>query len=250
MIKAVIFDLDRTLLTSNKGLTENSIEVLNKCREKGIKLCIATARPYRTALPYLEKFPFDAVTVMNGAKVICGDYTDNVSMNESETLYLLEKLGEKDYMISLEMGDEVYGNKFIPYYDFKYFKNFPEIPEGEAPYKILVDLENKGVLEYIKEILPDSMYCSVSGEHLIQIMDKNANKYNGVLKMLKRLNIDVKEAVYIGDDFDDIEAIKNCGIGVAMANALDEVKKVADFITDTNDSEGAVKAVLHFLERK
>ena len=96
MIKAVILDLDRTLLNSEKGISEYSLKVLNNCKEKGIKICIATARPLRTTVPYLKLFPFDAAAVMNGAKVTCGANVDSTEMDKEETLNLLKKLGETD----------------------------------------------------------------------------------------------------------------------------------------------------------
>lgn len=56
--------------------------------------------------------------------------------------------------------------------------------------------------------------------------------------MLETLGIQPNEAVYFGDDNDDIESIKNCGMGVAVSNAIGEVFEVADFITGSNDNDG------------
>lgn len=250
MIKAVIFDLDRTLLTSDKRLTEYSIKVLQKCKENGIKLCVATARPLRTVEPYLKIFPFDAVAVMNGAKVICGDNIETVEMDKKETLVLLEKLGNKNYTISLEMGDMVYSNKPIPYYETLIFENFPEIPTGEAPYKILVTLENENMVRYIEDVLPVDFYYTVSNGLLIQIANKNATKINGVKKMLKCFGVSQDEAIYFGDDNDDIEALKYCSVGVAVENAIDKAKAAADYITESNDNDGVAKYIENYILKK
>ena len=63
--------------------------------------------------------------------------------------------------------------------------------------------------------------------------------------MLNAVGLGQDEAVYFGDDIDDIESIKNCGVGVAVSNAIDEVLDVADFITESNDMDG----VAHYIEK-
>lgn len=61
--------------------------------------------------------------------------------------------------------------------------------------------------------------------------------------MLKAFDIDQRDAVYFGDDNDDIEPIKNCGVGVAVSNAIKKVLDIADFITESNDMDGATRYI-------
>lgn len=73
---------------------------------------------------------------------------------------------------------------------------------------------------------------------MIQIMSTEATKWNGIKAMLEAVGIRQDEAVYFGDDYDDIEPLKNCGVGVAVSNAIGEVIEAADFITESNDEDG------------
>ena len=72
MIKAIIMDLDGTLLHSDKTISACTLGVLAHCRAKGIKLFIATARPLRDIQQYMDAVRPDGVSAMNGAAVLCG----------------------------------------------------------------------------------------------------------------------------------------------------------------------------------
>ncbi|MDE6764534.1 MAG: HAD family hydrolase [Oscillospiraceae bacterium] len=75
-------------------------------------------------------------------------------------------------------------------------------------------------------------------------MSKSAAKWNGVKAALETLNIPQAEAVYFGDDNDDIEPIQMCGMGIAVSNAIEAVTDAAGYITGSNDEDG----VAHFIE--
>ena len=80
----------------------------------------------------------------------------------------------------------------------------------------------------------------------MQIMNKAAAKWNGIKAMLEISNCAPEETTYFGDDHDDMEPIKMCGLGVAVSNAIDEVKAVADYVAESNDTDG----VARFIEKK
>ena len=77
----------------------------------------------------------------------------------------------------------------------------------------------------------------------MQIMNRNATKWLGVKAMLDHLGVAPEEAVYFGDDFDDIEPIRRCGIGVAPANAIAEAKAAADHVVESNNENGVAKFI-------
>ena len=106
-------------------------------------------------------------------------------------------------------------------------------------------LDTPDTLELVKQMLTDDLYYTVANGHLMQIMSRSVTKWNGVKDMLDICNISAEETAYFGDDYDDIEPIRMCGIGVAVANAIDEVKAVADHIAESNDDDGVAK----FIER-
>ena len=239
-IKAIITDLDRTLLCTDKSLSEYTIEVLKKCKVQGIKVMAATARPERTITDFNAAIGFDAMTVMNGAKVMVGDKVMTYGIPDGLTEEMLAKVcGRKEFLFSVETGEILYARDHIPEFEYTLHTEFPKLPAGETAYKILVSGE--GAAEFVKENLPEGLHCTVANGHLVQIMGKEANKRNGVQVMLNAFGIAPEEAVYFGDDFDDAEAMQFCGLGVAVDNAIPEVKAVADEIAESNDADGVAR---------
>ena len=92
MYKVIITDLDRTLLRTDKTISPYTLQVLKRCKEKGILLLAATARPLRAIEEYRRLLDFDALTVMNGAKIICGNRVESFSMSKEHAEGVLEKL--------------------------------------------------------------------------------------------------------------------------------------------------------------
>ena len=74
-------------------------------------------------------------------------------------------------------------------------------------------------------------------------MSNEATKWNGIKQMLSYFGVSPSEAVYFGDDNDDIEPIKNCGLGVAVSNAIPSVLDIGDRIIDSNDMDGVAKFI-------
>lgn len=242
-MKAIITDLDRTLLHADKTISDYTLQVLQQCRERGILLMAATARPERAVFSYHKQVRFDAMTVMNGAGVILpGQKVPGYAIQRETAECILEKLCElPDIILSVEMGSEVYANIEIPEWEAKVFKGFPQLPAEGTIHKILVSRENENIGSLVQRLLPEDTYCSVAGNNLVQIMNRQATKWNGIQRMLAATGVSPEQTVYFGDDNDDIMSIKNCGIGVAVKNAIEAVKEAADEITESNDEDGVAK---------
>ena len=111
-------------------------------------------------------------------------------------------------------------------------------------YKILVSSANSALYDQIGNTLTNDVYFTVANGNLVQIMSKNATKWKGIKAMLNALSIQKAETIYFGDDNDDIEPIRMCGTGVAVANGIEAVIDAADYVTESNDEDG----VAHFIE--
>ena len=96
--------------------------------------------------------------------------------------------------------------------------------------------------------LPHLKDCKTArwDEYAVYIMPKDCDKASGVMATIKHFNLDMKEALCIGDDNNDIEMVSKAGIGIAMGNAIPELKEVADYVTDNIDNDGFAKAMLHY----
>ena len=241
--KAIITDLDRTLLHTDKTISEYTLQVLESCHDKGILIMAATARPERAILNYHAQVQFDAMTVTNGARVcVAGQELGGYPVARESVKVILERLCNiPDVIISLECGNEVYSNIEIPEWEAIVFHDFPKLPTEGVIYKILVSREGENITSLVKSLLTEDTYCMLAGTNLVQIMNKQATKWNGIRMMLDACGIAPENAVYFGDDNDDIEGLKNCGVGVAVANAVDAAKEAADVIVENNDEDGVAK---------
>ena len=243
-IKAIITDLDRTLLHTDKSVSEHTIAVLQKCHDHGILIMAASARPLRDILPYNDLIGFDAITATNGAVVSLPQNLLEIGIPcESGEKILSAILQYPDVFLSIETNKGLYSNRDIPVWEPVIWDKFPIVPEDIILYKILASSQQKPLYEGIKTVLTDDVYHTIANNDLIQIMSNEATKWNGIKQLLSHFGVSPSEAVYFGDDNDDIESIKNCGLGVAVSNAIPSVLDAADHITESNDQDGVAKCL-------
>lgn len=243
-MKAIITDLDRTLLHTDKSVSEYTIDVLKRCRSKGILVMTASARPLRDILMFDDLIGFEGITATNGAVVSLPDGKKEFGLSyESGEKILSEILLYPDIFLSIETSNGLYSNRDIPIWKPVIWDKFPKIPENLIPYKIIVSSKDKQIYENIESLLTDDSYFTIANNDLIQIMDKSATKWNGIKHMLEYYDISPKDAIYFGDDNDDIESIINCGTGVAVSNSIPSVLKVADKVVESNDSDGVARYI-------
>lgn len=247
-IHTIIVDLDRTLLHTDKTVSPYTIAVLQECKSRGMQIMVATARPLRTAKLYCEMINADAMVVSNGARIICGSRQTDHAIRPQTAVSLLNAFKRHPHLrLTLETGDVAYSNKPIADYETVLSDDLAHIAQSEGALKILVGLDQPNTLDLVKKLLTDDLYFTVANGHLLQIMDRSATKWNGIQAMLNSSNCLPEETAYFGDDHDDLEPIQKCGMGIAVSNAIDEVKAAADFIAESNDADGVAKFIRHRL---
>ena len=239
--QAIIVDLDRTLLRTDKTISKYTLRILRTCQQIGIRLFAATARPERAITMYQKILDFDAVTTLNGARTITKDavYENFISRPSAESV--LNQLRQtKNMIITVEAETAIYANKENPLWMPVVTDRIHELPAKEKIYKILANHPSIPASQITVD-LPDETYSTIADKRFVQVMSKSATKWLGVQKMLEAYQIDAAKAIYFGDDNDDVEPIRHCGCGVAMSNALDHVKAAADYVTESNDDDGVVR---------
>lgn len=241
-MKAIITDLDRTLLRTDKRVSEYTLDVLKKCHEQGILLMAASARPLRDILLYHNRIGFDAITATNGALISLPGRTQEFGISrESGEQILAHLLTFPDVTLSMETSTGFYANLDIPEWEPILYDQFPNLPPDTILYKILASSPHASFYKEMEQALTADVYHTIANHDLIQIMSKEASKWNGVLHMLTCFGISPEDSIYFGDDNDDIEPIRNCGTGIAVSNAIPAVLEVADQVTDSNDQDGVAK---------
>ena len=245
-IKTIIVDLDRTLLHTDKTISAYAVKVFEECKKCGLEIMVATARPFRDAKKYCDIIGADAMVVSNGARIICRDQRTDYGISLRSAENLLNTLKRYPSLrITVETGECAYSNFPIEDYETILSDDLVGISNNEGVLKILVHLDDSETLTIVKNELSDDLYYTVAHGYLMQIMNSYATKWNGIKTLMDICCCSLGETVYFGDDQDDVEPIKMCGLGIAVSNGIAEVKAVADYIAECNDDDGVAKFIEH-----
>jgi Predicted hydrolases of the HAD superfamily len=238
MIKAIVMDLDDTLLKYDKTISEFTIGALKKCAANGIKLVFATGRGASSNELVPANF-FDARIMYNGAIAEIDSTLVFSQLIASQTYApFLGEMSRLNLRAAAEIGGIHYANFDVSaMWERKFvIADFAKLKEDAE--KLYVILNGSEDAEKIAENLPFGLYPHFTKDGLALIMNSKATKLNALSAVLRQLNIDFKDTIAFGDDVNDKEILKKCGIGVAMANALEGVKMIADDVCGDCDSDG------------
>jgi len=238
-VKAVITDLDRTLLRTDKSLSPYTADVLRRCRAAGMRVMAATARPERSVRAMCAAVAFDAMAVTNGARILLPDRVEEHAIPRGDAARIFAALrAEGDVLLSAETSEGFFATRDIPEWEPRLMRDLGDLPPEAEIYKLLADGTDSRIREAAAAALCGDTYMTVAGGDLIQIMHHTASKWRGVCAMLDAFGIAPADAVYFGDDNDDVECLSLCGTGAAVANAIDAARAAADVTVGTNDDEG------------
>jgi HAD-superfamily hydrolase, subfamily IIB len=242
-IKAIVTDLDSTLLRKDKSISAYTVKVLNECKERGIKLFFATARPLHATYRIQEAVSPDYLISNNGASVYCRDeMIANTAIPASTVQELMAKLNDlpEAEIIMYEHGNgmicsdselKLDGDWQVQYHDFN-----DSICVDTS--RISIATKNIDRLRAVVESFPGLYLCGSSEDYWTQVLSKGVSKAQGIGIAAEHLGIDLKEIMAFGDGYNDREMIAHCGIGIAMGNAIAEIKERADFVCATNEEDG------------
>ncbi len=252
----IVLDLDGTLLTDEKVISEKTLHTLNKARENGHEVMIATGRPYRASEIYYQQLKIETPIVnFNGAFVHHpldkGFKTVHEPINLKVVNEVIDALHDfKFHNIIAEVMDDVY----LHYHDEKLLDIFsfgnPHITTGDIrnylkadPTSILIHAEESEV-SAIRQHLHD-VHAEVIDHrrwgapwHVIEIVRSGLSKAVGLAHVSKHLNIPQDRIIAFGDEDNDLEMIEYAGTGVAMGNAIEPLKSLANEVTGTNNEDG------------
>ena len=245
-VKMIVTDLDGTLLRTDKTMSEHTKNALNQFRQVGIKLVYATGRG-GSADQVASAERFDGKITMNGAIAKSGDaiiYDCLIPFKIARPL--LTACDERGMKITSEISGMHYSNfnvtELWSYITDYQIVDFAQHDKDAA--KLYIPNPSQEDKLFIKRFLPSELYfvetADING-FLGQIMHKEASKAKAITVLAQYWGISLSEIVAFGDDYNDIDMLRECGIGVAMGNALDEVKAGVDYICDTNDNDGVAK---------
>ena len=254
MNKIIVSDLDGTLLRKDKTVSERTINVLLDFKQQNNKILFATARPPRDAYKYVPEVLRDnPIVCYNGACII--DNKKNIlyrkEISRENALKILSIAKKCDYdNICFEINDALYSSFDTSDFFGNAFNKIVDLEEleFESVYKVIICNKTPISKNLLKDVSGTCKGIITDNGTLCQIMDKDVSKWTSIEALMKLENINKEDVIAFGDDYNDYDMIKNAGIGVAMGNAEESVKEIADFITDSNMNDGIANFIRNFAD--
>ncbi len=265
-IKMVGLDLDGTLLNSQKKLTPYSRDVLEETMRAGIVVLVATGRPVSGIPKEILEIPgMKYAVTANGARVIdietgevLAEHTLPVSiaeraleiLEEYDTLHEFFMNGVGYISTNVTQADEYFDNPSMAEYFKETRKPVEDVLAALREMNRPVDKVQWIFKDMGERIEAMARLQTIEGLEItdalgnnLEINPKGIHKGNALLELGEKLGICREEIMACGDGMNDYEMLKTVGFAVAMENANEALKEIADYVTVSNDEDGAAKAI-------
>lgn len=284
MIKLIASDLDGTMFEKGNVIPETNLKAINDINNSNINFTICTGKTYSLFKNICEDIGTGYGIFGNGNQIInlkTGEEIYRKLLRNEDVLFCINTAKKLKLHVHLYTNKEVITERLL-YMDLRNFELTKNDKNIDLEFKIVTDIQ-----EYVERENPEILKLVISAEkdlaslkkefsknrnlqvNLIRKVDKYRDEIIGkeyeyldimpaginkeqALEVLENyLKIDKSEVLAIGDNLNDLEMIKDSGVGIAVANAYDEVKEVANYTTTTTAQNGGfAEAVYKFIEFK
>lgn len=266
--KLVALDIDGTLLNRQSRVGPRTREAMARAAKLGVRFILCTGRRYRTTVPVMKDLHLELCVIVNSGAMVkhSGDHRTlyRNGMTQALALAVIDSLKADGLMPTLFTDDYPNGPDFYvesdqignPYY-LRYLANNRDAYAvvrnfSEAPADRLIEVtvfDSAGKLElpmrHLQERFGDAITTNIVrfSKHgdtcdCLEVLNRGATKWNALLHLAQEWKIAPEEIVAAGDQLNDLDMVKNAGLGVAMGNAVPELKAAADLVTASCDEDG------------
>lgn len=270
--KLLALDIDGTVLNEKGELTARVRSAVARAKQAGMMVTLATGRNYRAALPVAEALEITAPLITHNGGLVISPVTGQVLLHRP----LERSVAVQSVRILQRMGFTVYANRYSATEPDLFFEQSPAVPEltcmmgrrpeftrqvfdlpgtvaSIEPLKVLT-IDRTEAIEAAAELLKlrvgGEFHVLVTTEHsgysLLEVAPKGVSKATGLDRLTALNSVLPAEVMAFGDNWNDVEMLQFAGLGVAMGNAVDGLKSVADAVTASNQEDG----VAVFLEQQ
>ncbi len=264
-MKVIALDLDGTLLDKKKQISAGNQKRLQELREQGVKVVLASGRSASGMRLYYNQLGLDEpIICCNGGlvmepkteKVIASNAIEKADLDLAAAVLKEEKAYYLAYTdltmwlpsVKFTMSKWIARNRKLAPEDrvnIQIRPNFETLFEEEMIYKLLIfcadEGEKKRRFEKLRQLTGLEVIDSMPGA--IDVMRQGVTKADGLKVIAKYYGITMEEIVFMGDHNNDIQALKEAGIGIAMGNATEAAKEAADWLTIDHESDGVKEAL-------
>ncbi len=269
MVELVCIDLDGTLLNDNKVISEQDRKAIEKLQNSNIHVTIFTGRSFYSALPYVMQLGIQIPVVFQNGALICSSDGQRIFRE----VWLPSKIAQRVVEAGRQAGlysviydsffnskdmyvEGIYEGAFKEYFELNLHRtnhvenliNFLESVESIVEVAIVGNAAN--VEEVVENLFEEFLgqftpvkNREIDGTVFLEIFGKNVGKETALKFVLDLFHVSASNTMYIGDNYNDLEIMKKVGYAVAMGNAPEEIKKVASFVTLTNNDSGVAHAI-------
>jgi Cof subfamily protein (haloacid dehalogenase superfamily) len=255
--------MDGTLLRSDHSVSDETTQTIRLLVQKGVSVILVSARPINAVLPTFRRIGLPGtspVISLNGSYIVeNGEPIFQAMIDLATTARVTEEVRPFNATIAYYLQREWFSEIKDAWTDHE--QKIMDIPlevgpiasllkgwdaRHVGPNKMMVMSEPENISQiqkHLRSIYDGKLNVYPSKATYLEVMDTRGSKANAVKFVSERLGIAREEVIAMGDNYNDVEMIQFAGVGVAMGNAPDDIKAVADYVTDTNNNDGVRKAM-------
>ncbi|MBU8907612.1 Cof-type HAD-IIB family hydrolase [Desertibacillus haloalkaliphilus] len=238
-IKLIAIDMDGTLLNDQHEISPENRKAIKAAQEQGIHVVISTGRTTMTCKELVDSLSLGTYLItVNGSEI----------WNEDGSLLKRELLDTEHVEKMWELKNKYNTYCWAASVDNVWREQFPDDISKHEWMKFGFDVRDDEIRQKIKDELSKTKALEItnSSPTNLEINATGVNKARALADVCERIGITMDNVMAIGDSLNDLAMIKEAGIGVAMGNAQETVKREADEVTATNVENGVAKAILTF----
>lgn len=263
MYKLVALDLDGTLLTSDKKITDRTKRVIRHLATQGVIIALASGRTMAGIRAVIDELSLESeslyVIACNGAQIWC-ESTQRFIANQQLSADDIRFIRQWGNLIDMACYAQHAGklvvedNQHISLNAHQYSRLNVHVTTDvlmlNTPVPKMMFIEDKLSIDFLAQNLPAEIMkryqCVRSEPHYYEVMAMGVNKGEACRMLAAYLGILSADVLAIGNELNDCEMLCYAGKGIAMGNAAEVVQRCADYITASNDKEGVAKAITRF----
>lgn len=256
--KMIVVDLDGTLLNINQGCSIKTKRYLKRLKDMGYIIVIASGRVLRSAVGVTDGAEFANYVIASSGAVIYDMDKSKIIKKENIDLDKVKILCDNfnDDIKDINICDLFYHHKYMESQSYcsKFVKRISNIEnflnDSDGIVNVTIHFNSNSVVDKYYDMFKDLnlellvMQDSFSDTKCLEIFNKGVSKYNAIKEICMIEGINNHNVIAFGDGLNDVDMVKLSGVGVAMGNALDDVKIVSDYVTISHNDDG----VIYFLK--
>lgn len=264
--RMIVTDMDGTVLGTDHKITKDNKIALKKAEDTGIKIVFATGRFHESAKVHIDFLEEKMPIISSNGSIIKNPITNEVlycnSIDEDKCIRIMDTLDKYNLKYQI-YTDEIILQKYDTEEEKQMIIDFIKTvfsDKTEIIFKkdLRDDIKNKNILKFnVMELERMELMDTTRNElnkieeieitsswgNNLEIMSEGSTKGKAIEFLANLLNINREEIIAFGDNYNDVSMIEFVGTGVAMGNAEEDVKNIANYVTDTNSESGVAKAI-------